>query len=362
MSQGPSSQPPFPETVALNTERLKLPPAWHPHNGSVRGMALASASLTNSDESISYVPGEPTVDLVSSEVHEFLARELGTPLLDEVYPRLWLAARKSSNNIDPLHRQAVKGWDIVPTENPKLHLVWRHNKIYVKPIPVCLLNYQFWDLYMRLPPVRPSHASKPSVTEESSMSTWDRPVAIGFLRSYAHLIQHPLDFVVAREHHLIPNNLDWIKWSKFIANFRRIEDHRVAKRYHYGQLRLSRLHWVVRIFRPRNASTKWFYELPYWSTASYVEWAIAPFFFVFASVSLVLSAMQVVNAVPPDGLGFSILDGSGLQAIRRACWVFSIIILLFSGMIWMLLLAIPFSVLIWQVSWGFKHRGKAISV
>jgi hypothetical protein len=33
-----------------------------------------------------------------------------------------------------------------------------------------------------------------------------------------------------------------------IANFRRIEDHTVAKRYRYGQLRISRLHWVLAYF------------------------------------------------------------------------------------------------------------------
>jgi len=184
-------------------------------------------------------------------------------------------------------------------------------------------------------------------------------VAVGFLRSYAHLIQHPSDFVLARERHLIPDDIDWIQWSKFIASFRRMEDHKVAKRYHYGQLRLSRLHWAIRILRPRSASTKWFYELPYWSTTSYIEWAIAPFFFVFASLSIVLSSMQIIVSVPSDGLGFSIL---GLQATGRACWVFSIAVLLFSGVTWILLLVIPFSVLIWQLSWAIKNRKEAISV
>jgi hypothetical protein len=138
-------------------------------------VASASPSLNNSDELISYVPGELTIDLVSSKVHEFLAKEPGTPLLDEIYPRLFLVARKSSNNIEPLRRQAVKGLDIVPADDPKLHLVSHHSKIYIKPTPVCLLNYHSWDLYMPLPPIRLSHSSKSSAKEESSYQRWTVP-------------------------------------------------------------------------------------------------------------------------------------------------------------------------------------------
>ena len=41
--------------------------------------------------------------------------------------------------------------------------------------------------------------------------------------------------------------------------------------------------------------------------------------------------MQVVLAVPADGLGIGRLDSSGLGATRRAFWVFSITILQLSG-------------------------------
>jgi hypothetical protein len=175
----------------------------------------------------------------------------------------------------------------------------------------------------------------------------------------AFLVQHHLDFILARESHLIPAEIDWIKWSTFIAKFRRIKDDRVAKRYHYGQLRLSRLNWAVRIFRLQTASTVWFYEISYWSTNLYVERAFGPLILAFACLSLVLSSMQVVLAVPADGLGIERLDSSGLGAMRRAFWVFSITVLLLSGLLWFLLLVIPFSVIGWQLSWGFRNRGRS---
>lgn len=353
MATSGSFEAPFPATTALSMDRLKVP-ALQRHNP-------ASPSPSDGlDELLLYVPGEPTVNLSSAEVRSFLARELYTPVLDELYNRLWLVARKSGRSIDALHRQRIKGRHIVPTEDPKLHLVWHHDKIYLKPIPVCLFNYDFWTAY--LPPLADKISSRMNMSQaggEVLGSEFDRSVAVGFVRSYAHLVQHHLDFILAREHHLIPGDFDWAKWSAFITYFRRINDDRVAKRYHYGQLRLSRLNWAVRIFRPQTSNTTWFYEIPYWSTSLYVERALAPLIFVFASLSLVLSCMQVVLSVPADGLKFGQLDAFGLQAMRRAFWVFSIIVLLLSSVIWVLLIFIPFSVIAWQILWGSRNPGKA---
>lgn len=350
MAKSDFSEAPFPATVALSTDRLKTP--------ALRRHIPASPSPSNDlDDLLVYVPGEPTVSLSPDEVGGFLARELSTPVLDELYNRLWLVARKSGASIDALHRQRIKGRHIVPTEDPKLHLIWHQDKIYLKPIPVCLLNYNFWTAY--LPPSVDTISSSMHAEGKSLGPEFDRSVAVGFMRSYAYLVRHQLDFILAREHHIIPGDFDWTKWSAFITYFRGIDDDRVAKRYHYGQLRLSRLNWAVRIFWPQTSDTAWFYEIPHWSTGLYLQRAIAPLIFVFASLSLVLSSMQVVLSVPADGLQLGQLDASGLQAMRRAFWIFSIIVLLLSGAVWILLVFIPFSVIAWQISWGFRNRGKA---
>jgi hypothetical protein len=331
------------------------------HSPEAPFLATAALSLEKLNEPGSHIPGQPTVPLDQAIVDAFLAQELNTPVLDELYPRLWCVARKSGASIHPLHLQKAKGRDIVPTENPQLHLIWYHDKIYVKPIPECLLNHDFWTAYLSSSMGNEPPRAKGSPKGEKVFNpTFDRSIALGFLRSYAHLIQHRSDFTLAREHQLVPDNVDWIKWSQFIHHFRHIEDAQIANRYHYGQMRLSRLNWAVRLFRPRSASIVWFYEIPYWSTELYVQRAIAPLIFGFASISLVLSSMQVVLAAPADELGFGLLGASGVQAMKRAFWVFSIITLFLSGFVWILLFLIPLSVLAWQLSWGYKNRGKEI--
>lgn len=296
----------------------------------------------------------------SNDVSNFLDKELNTHVLDQLYDYLWCVARKYGDSIDPISTQRVKSRAIIATEDASLHLVWHRDKIYVKPMPLCLLNHDFWTAFLPLQGVHSVPGQSTSAPPQPTPKpVFDRRTALGFVRSYALLIRHHVDFVLACEAHLFPAEFSWAEWSNFISHFRRLQDGEVAQRYHYGQLRLSRLNWAVRLFRPSSAKTKWFYAVPYWSTEMYVERSIAPMIFGFASLSLVLSSMQVLLAVPDDGLGWSRVNVSSLLAMKRAFWVFSVMMLLFSGLIWALLFAVPAGVLIWQMVWGFQHRGKA---
>lgn len=208
--------------------------------------ATAALSLEKADEPMSHVPGQPTVYLDQTTVDAFLAQELNTPVLDELYPGLWFVARMSGASIDPLHQQRAKGRDVVPTENPQLHLIWYHDKVYLKPIPECLLSHSFWTTYLSSSTDNePAQSKGPQNGEKEFTPRFDRSIALGFLRSYAHLVQNRSDFTLAREHQLIPDNVDWAKWCQFIRHFRYIEEGQVANHYHYGQVRLSRLNWAV---------------------------------------------------------------------------------------------------------------------
>ena len=84
----------------------------------------------------------------------------------------------------------------------------------------------------------------------------------------------------------------------------------------------------------------------------------APLIFGFASISLVLSSMQVILSAPTDktGLGRESRD----RIMTPVFSIFSIIVLVLSGLIWSLLVVIPIAVLTWQVSWGFKNRKQVI--
>jgi len=59
--------------------------------------------------------------------------------------------------------------------------------------------------------------STPSqMVSQSATLTFHPSIAVRFLRSYAFLVRHYLDFILAKEFRLIPDDVDWIKWSNFI--------------------------------------------------------------------------------------------------------------------------------------------------
>ena len=291
-------------------------------------------------------PCEPCQPLNHHKINKFLVKELSTPLLDEIYPHLWLVAKKASDHIDALHVQKIRGRELVPAENPKLYLIWQHSRIYIKPVPACLLSPDFWLA-----------SSKPS-EENIENITPIRALALGFIRTYAFLIQHRLDFVLAQEVHLLPPDMTWEVWAPFIADFRAVEDKDVARHYHYGQMRLSRLNWVVRLVRPAGSSARWFYEIPYWSTMPYLQEATIPLVFAFAGASVALSCMQVIASTSGEGLDSQFLSSSPAdrRTVAQSFWIFSLVALLLLGLVWALLFMVPSMFIVRQIHWGWAHR------
>jgi hypothetical protein len=315
----------------------------------IQGLGLDTYAIYSLEEEEAFVTG-------SIALYSFFTNELDTPVLDTLYPHLWCVGRRSGASIDPLHEQQVEGREITVSKNPQMHLTWRHNRIYLKPVPPCLLSYEFWATYLR-----PAASLDPAASEDNRVRLGGRSLAMGFLRSYAFLIKDHSDFLLAQQFRLIPDDVKWIKWSQFIHHFRNIEDAKVARRYHYGQLRLSRLNWAVRLFRPRSATTAWFYQIPYWSIEQYLQQAVTPLIFCFASISLVLSSMQVALAASEgcSGGGTAAFGWSiSTSSMTRGFWVFSVIILLCSAAIWLLLIVIPLVAFAWQIYWGYMNRAQ----
>ncbi|PSK58771.1 Endoplasmic reticulum membrane protein 65 [Elsinoe australis] len=272
-------------------------------------------------------------------VWNYLLEQLETPTLNELYQRLWLVGKPSGIDIDPLHHQRVKHLQIVPTEDANLHLVWNRTTIYLKPLPRCLL-----------------HPVTSSLISSSGTKSQAKPAALGFLRSYSRLIRTELDLSIAQLYHLVPPELDYATWIAFIRPYFNIQDEEVAKRYHYGQLRISRLNWLLRMTGSETARTRWFYHLPYFSFASYIEKMLAPFVIVFASVAVMLSAMQVIVSIDLDEVASPAARGS--TTAHWVFWVFSILLLLGTCLVWVLTTTIPCVVLLWQLQWGYRHRGR----
>ncbi len=295
----------------------------------------------NKDAVDSTIPDQPFVDSSQDSVEAFLRSELETPILDELSPHLWLIAAQMSQRVDALHIQKFKGRRVAITEDPKLHLILYSDVIFIKPIPRCLLNYQFWKRYLCRRADR-----NPRETSTNLQS------ALGFLRTYALLIRHPSDLYLAIESRLLPEDVNWNQFARFIERFRHVKDDQVSPRYCFGQLRLTRLNWAVRIFRPSKSSQWWYYHEIYWSTGAYMERCFTPLLFIFGSLAIVLTAMQVLVAVP-DG---DIIDTNQWTTMVKTSWGFSIAMIILMIAIWLAFVGGFFILLVCQAAFAARTR------
>lgn len=229
-----------------------------------------------------YLPGEPRVQLTDPNIEDYLVAELATDELDQLSPHLWLVAKQDSSHISPLTKQICRGRRIIITEEPRLHLVWYYDRVFIKPLPKYLLSYSFWDFYLT------SDDSPISVDSRKKL----RQAALGFLRSYTWLIQHRSDFELAtnEDHRLLPRNVGSYRgFIHLMQSLEGIGDTLVSPRYHYGELRLSRLNFWVKILQGRFTYHK--VEGQY---GAYFKRFFGPMLFIFAVFSVILNAMQVV--------------------------------------------------------------------
>lgn len=228
------------------------------------------------------LPGYPRIFIRDSEklrdhlVHEFCSEDL-----EKLAPKLWLMSTQSSSNISPLHRQKVKARNIVITEDPRLHLAWVGDRIFIKPVPLYLLSYNFWIIFL-LAPSSPLGHQRERILK----------AALGYLRTYCYLIKHYSDFHIAVEERLLPDSTDWTSFCDFSRDLQDITDEEVSGRYLYGELRLSRLNFYSKLFLG-----KFYFQRIYPQYGAYFAQFYGPLLFVFGVISVILSAMQVETAV-----------------------------------------------------------------
>ena len=196
-----------------------------------------------------------------------------------------------------------------------MHLVWYYDKIYIKPIPRYLLSYAFWQYI-------------------ATRGDAFRKAAIGFMRTYAYLVQHESDFVLAQKLGLVPgiDIITWESFARFIIAFDNFEDLDVCPRYSYGELRLTRLNFYTRIFlqklsfHPVNVQ---------WGTV--LNGFVTPLITVFVIASVVLSAMQVYLAVK----GLNIVPENA-ALIGASEWFSVVVMIAFATLTGILVLSISF--------------------
>ncbi|KAJ7787385.1 hypothetical protein B0H13DRAFT_2395223 [Mycena leptocephala] len=271
----------FTETQELNSQ-LKV--VEDPH-------AKIKTLQRSDDPDATTLPGNHFIELNTSAVPDHLHKTLLTSDLDRIAPYLWIIATQSSSSIMPIHEQLVLGRTIVVTEDARLHLLWYHDRVFLKPLPPYLLSAAFWDVHL-IPPRSTAHSSLP--VDHIAF----HHAAAGLIRSYAHLVHSDLDFRLAVQHGLLPASVPADSFARFIARFSGLPDNAVAPRFRFGEMRLSRLNsWAPILLR----------RMEYVDLTRQYEEYFARYFpvllFIFGVVSVLLGAMQVVLAVEalPEG-------------------------------------------------------------
>ncbi|KAM0529990.1 hypothetical protein ACHAPS_000628 [Verticillium nonalfalfae] len=244
-------------------------------------------AVEEESEGAKQVPGYPRVSLDDrSRVLDFLTQEFCNDDLDQIADKLWWMSRQNSQNISPLHRQAVKRRTIVVTEDPKLHLVWIHDRIFVKPLPRYLGDYGFWR----------DHICAKDGTDKRGVRV--QRAALGFIRTYYHLIRYETDFRIAKDPSLalIPEHVTWEHFCAFTGGLNSIEDREVSERYQYGEIRLTRLNFYAPFLLGRSHFQRVDYQYGPYFARFYV-----PILFAMGVVSVVLSGMQVIFTASEEG-------------------------------------------------------------
>ncbi|KAI9672490.1 MAG: hypothetical protein M1817_003256 [Caeruleum heppii] len=137
------------------------------------------------------------------------------PLL---YARLRLAT------YHPLHHQHVLKRRIILTEDARLHLMVRGRRIYLKPLPLYLLDYNTWADII---------CSSSSLYED----------ACGFLLSYTRLLCHESDFDLAQEFRLLDRSVSWPMWLAVTRSIlSQLDKLHISSRYVWGELQFR---WLV---------------------------------------------------------------------------------------------------------------------
>ncbi|PQE14725.1 glycosyltransferase family 28 domain-containing protein [Rutstroemia sp. NJR-2017a BBW] len=223
-------------------------------------------------------------------------REYSQQKLNNIHSHLWSAGSK--DNINALHHQKVLCREVILSERSDLHLVWFDRIIYIKPLPISFLNHNFINTIVL-----------PDANLYSNI--------LGFLYSYAMLIQHASDLSLAHDLGLISKKVEWKLWREFRTTFidnlssNRVPRTLMNKRFEYGELRLARLNYIYRLS---------FRGLKYFTThceyTTYLQEYTAAGITLFAFVTVALTAMQVI-------VGMNRVS----QALIETSYRFSIVVL-----------------------------------
>lgn len=276
----------------------------------------ASRLLPASSQTSQHLLIRPTEDIQS-----FLKKDLSVDRLNHIHQYLWLAGRPMPPK--PLNFQIATSRDIVADQRIDMHLVWEHpQRLHLKPLPRYILDAEFWAANLMTcegpccTQAQRNHISPDPVT------TCTKDIykcALGFLYSYISLVRFECDLAIAHEHHLVPKDVTWEKWLRFVHQLLdkgATNPSNVNLRYRYGELRLSQLN---KIYAFRYASPLRGYQFTYQTYGELFRDYLGPLTAGTIYIALVLTAMQV-------GLATSRLGENA--SFQNASWGFTIFAIL----------------------------------
>lgn len=279
-------------------------------------MSLLPASRRTSEDDLE----APAVDLDLSAadveadpdriatVYGWVDEETDLNRLAAIHSWLWVVGRPMPPR--PLHQQHFLNRQIVITERLDLHLVWTTDRIFMKPLPRFLLDRRFWAAFLRCEAV-------PVLNQDMCSCGGRRERALGFLFSYVALIAHESDFHIAKDVHLIPEEVQWSAWRMAVQELLGTSHiyARIDPRFHYGELRLSRLNKIYFFWKTplRAYVSRW----NQYGSFFHDNFALLASSTVY--IAVVLTAMQV-------GLATDALQGNvSFQLASYGFTVFSIV-------------------------------------
>lgn len=255
------------------------------------------------------LPGCPNLPLDNGRhLLEFLDTEFWAKDLHYFADRLWWMTNQDSPNISPLHRQIVKRRSIIVTEDPKLHLVWIHDRIFIKPLPQYIFSHAFWRDILR-------HKHDSDDERQKNILR----AGLGYLGTYCYLIQYESGLRPAKGPSLclIPDGTTWEQFCALTSDLSKIADDDVSERYHFGEIRFTCFNFYYAPITLR----RWTYHRVENQSATYFARFYGPILFMVRMFSVILSGFQVSleanhsHALSSTALGFIIFSILGVVVI-----------------------------------------------
>ncbi|KAJ3494230.1 hypothetical protein NLG97_g4214 [Lecanicillium saksenae] len=180
-----------------------------------------------------------------------LEQELDLQRLTSIQGWLWMAGMPLPPRA--LHHQLLLGREIYVTEQMDMHLVWTPGRMFLKPIPRFLLEPAFWIRYLACEEcgcAADTNSATHVVTRKECSRQGLRRRALGFLYSYAALLSHESDFLIAQGKHLLPTEITWSGWRILVEQLDTEHIYpRIDRRFVHRELRLSRLNKIYALAR-----------------------------------------------------------------------------------------------------------------